>query len=106
MPIEAIGAAPLAPQRTVGGQGPALPVPGTDGEASVTFGQFLGEALRSVSAAQSNAGATVERFAAGEQIDIHRLIIELEKASTAMALTVQVRNRLMEAYQEIMRTAV
>ncbi|MCC6729235.1 MAG: flagellar hook-basal body complex protein FliE [Chthonomonadales bacterium] len=71
-----------------------------------SFGEFLGEALGGVNAAQSNSASMVQRFASGERLDIHDVMIAMEQASTAMALTVQVRNKLVEAYQEVMRTQV
>jgi len=106
MPIDAIASSGIAPESILSEQGAALPAPRGAEDGSSSFGRFLADALEAVSEAQSRAGATVERYAAGEPIDIHRVMIELEKASTAMALTVQVRNKLVEAYQEIMRTAV
>jgi len=39
----------------------------------------------------------------GKEEDLHRAIIALEKANLALGLTVQVRNKVIEAYQEIMR---
>lgn len=75
-------------------------------EGGPSFGEMLVQAVSGVSALQQNAGETVRRFATGEQIDIHQVMIAMEQASTAMALTMQVRNRLVEAYQEIMRMQV
>jgi flagellar hook-basal body complex protein FliE len=75
-------------------------------ESSPSFGEMLVQAVSGVSALQQKAGETVRRFATGEPIDIHQVMIAMEQASTAMALTMQVRNRLVEAYQEIMRMQV
>jgi flagellar hook-basal body complex protein FliE len=105
VPVNPVGPSavgPLIPHE----QGAALPVPSVDDEGSKSFGQFLTEAIGDVNALQQNAGQMVERYAAGERMDIHQVMIALEQASTALALTVQVRNKLVEAYQEIMRTQV
>jgi flagellar hook-basal body complex protein FliE len=75
-------------------------------EGGPSFGEMLVQAVGEVNALQQNAGETVQRFATGEPIDIHQVMIAMEQASTAMALTMQVRNRLVEAYQEIMRMQV
>jgi len=104
MQINSVG--PQDAERILNEQGAALPIPPESGEESKSFGQFLTEALGSVNALQQQAADTVQRFATGQPMDIHQVMIALEQASTAMALTVQVRNRLVEAYQEIMRTQV
>jgi flagellar hook-basal body complex protein FliE len=104
MPVNGIGL-PGAGAVIPNEQGAALPIPGAQsGEKS--FGQFLTDAIGDVNALQQNAGQMVQKFAAGGQMDVHQVMIALEQASTAMALTVQVRNKLVEAYQEIMRTQV
>jgi len=45
-------------------------------------------------------------FAQGKISNIHEVIIEAEKASIALRLTVEVRNRIVEAYREIMRMQI
>ena len=49
------------------------------------------------------AGESVRQLAAGEVEDLHRVMLDLEKAKLSMSLVVQVRNRLLESYQEVMR---
>lgn len=105
MPLNPIGSSainPLIPNE----QGAALPVPANGEDDSQSFSQFLREAIGDVNASQVNAGKMVQRYATGERMDVHQVMIALEQASTSMALTVQVRNKLVEAYQEIMRTQV
>lgn len=95
----------IGPQIIPNEQGAALPITG-EGTEEKSFGQFLVDALGSVNAAQQRAGDTVRRFAVGEPMDVHQVMIALEQAGTAMALTLQVRNKLVDAYQEVMRTQV
>lgn len=45
----------------------------------------------------------VRELAAGEAGDLHRVMLDLEKAKMSLSLVVQVRNRLLESYQEVMR---
>src|SRR5437588_3258515 len=87
-------------------QGAALPVPGASGGVEKSFGQFLLDALGEVNAAQQNAGGMVKRFATGEPMDVHQVMIAMEQAGTSLALTMQLRNKLVDAYQEIIRTQV
>jgi flagellar hook-basal body complex protein FliE len=108
MPTETIHNAPL---RILDQQGAALEIPDASasgaGEAdSRSFGAMLRSALSEVDAMQKQSGEMVQRFSTGERLDIHQVMIAMEKASTAMALTMQVRNKLVDAYQEVMRTSV
>jgi len=74
--------------------------------ASPTFGQFLQNALAEVNQAQLHAGDMTTRFAAGEPLDVHQVMIASQEASVALSMAIQVRNKLTDAYQEIMRTGV
>ena len=67
------------------------------------FAQILKEALDKVNSMQKKAEKMTDDFAKGKISNIHDVIIEAEKASIALRLTVEVRNRIVEAYREIMR---
>lgn len=86
---------------------PAVQNPSETPEAfAKTFGQFLGEALGSVETAQVQADEATRKLATGEIRDVAEVTIASEKATLALQLTVQVRNRVIEAYQEMMRMPV
>jgi flagellar hook-basal body complex protein FliE len=89
---------PISPNlpSTIGG--------GQSGEK--TFGQFLTQALGEVNDTQLQASSTMEQFATGAPMDVHQVMIAMEQASTSLALTVQVRNKIISAYEEIMKTQV
>lgn len=70
------------------------------------FGQYLAEALANVEAAQQEAASAAQRLATGEIQDVAEVTIASEKATLALQLTVQVRNKVLEAYQEMMRMPV
>lgn len=67
------------------------------------FGKMLQEALTRVNDLQVEADRAIQDVALGKEEDLHRAMIALEKANLALGLTVQVRNKVIEAYQEIMR---
>lgn len=75
-----------------------------DGEAS--FGKMLAEALDGVNGLQKDAEKTSLDLAAGKIQDISQVTIATEKAAVALQLTMQVRNKVVDAYQEIMRMQV
>lgn len=70
--------------------------------AGSDFGKFLSDALQQVDALQKNADAASAGLATGQVQDVHTAMIALEKANLAMGLTVEVRNRVIDAYQAIM----
>ena len=76
----------------------------SDGEkSSVDFAKMLSDAVEKVNSLQKNADQMVNDFALGKISNIHDVIIEAEKASVALKLTTEVRNKIIEAYREIMR---
>lgn len=84
----------------------AKPEEPTVASSARDFGQFLAEALQNVELAQQDAAGAAQRLASGEIRDVSEVTIASEKASLALQLTVQVRNKILEAYQEVMRMPV
>jgi flagellar hook-basal body complex protein FliE len=74
--------------------------------AKADFGQFLANALEKVNSQLNYADKLSEAYAAGKNVELHNVIIAGEQASLALYLTVQVRNKVIEAYQEISRMQV
>lgn len=98
----------VSPPAIQSGEGIGLPLPQADTLTGVegtgkSFGSFLQEALSEVNNAQMRAGEITNRFAAGENVDIHQVMIAGQEAGVMLNLAVQVRNKLVEAYQEVMR---
>ncbi|MFO7299352.1 MAG: flagellar hook-basal body complex protein FliE [Actinomycetes bacterium] len=93
-PIEPIRAATTAPVHRV----EPKPAPG--------FEEGLGSALQSLSDAERHADAVAMDIATGGQASVHDLMIATTKAQLSLELAVQVRNRAIEAYQEIMRLQI
>lgn len=71
-----------------------------------TFGQILQNAIGEVNSSQLHAGDMAKRFAAGEPIDVHQVMIAAQEASVSLNLAIQVRNKLVDGYQELMRVSV
>lgn len=75
-------------------------------ESEKTFGEFLQDALHSVNNLQNQSKQASLNLAAGKIQDIAEVTIAAEKASVALQLTMQVRNKVVESYQEVMRMQV
>lgn len=78
----------------------------TDKTTGKTFSEFLQDALRNVNDLQKQAEQASLNLAAGRVEDIAEVAIAAEKASIALQLTIQVRNKIIDAYQEVMRMQV
>ncbi len=71
------------------------------------FGKMLVDALQEVNGAQTDAKGLQQDLLTGRRdVDIHDVMIAQEKASTAMQLTMAVRNKALEAFQEINRLPI
>lgn len=70
------------------------------------FADFLEEKLGEVNNLQKNSEAMTASFAAGETDNIHDVMIAAEKAKIAVNLTTAVQNKVIDAYNEIMRLQV
>lgn len=81
--------------------------PATDAiEGGIRFSEFLMDALASVDKAEKSAEDIGMAFAMGEPVEIHDVMLAFAKADTTMRLFIELRNKVMEAYQEIMRMPV
>jgi flagellar hook-basal body complex protein FliE len=86
----------------------AFPEPGRPPAepAGGAFGELLQSAMDRVGTLQSEADRAVEDLTLGRQTDIHSTMIAVEKAGIAMELALQVRNKLLNAYETIMRQQI
>lgn len=94
----------LAQMRQIAESASALPSKTSAGKIDQqgSFAAELSRSLQRVSAAQNDAAAQARAFQAGEPgVSLNDVMIDMQKASLAFQATVQVRNRLVAAYQEI-----
>jgi flagellar hook-basal body complex protein FliE len=91
---------PIAPV-----SGISLPTaPGLETKASGgAFQDVFANAVRGVEATGQAASATVEQFLAGEGGELHSVILATQRAELSFDLMLQMRNKVVSAYQEIMR---
>ena len=71
-----------------------------------SFGEFLSDSLKEVNTLKKQSEVANMKLAAGQVEYISEVVIAGEKASITVQLTMQVRNKMVEAYQEIMRMQV
>lgn len=70
--------------------------------SSISFSDVLGEKLQAVNDKIIESEETTINFINGEEEDIHNVMIATEEAKGSLQLAVEVRNKLVDAYKEIM----
>lgn len=72
-------------------------------KTSENFSNYLNNAINKLNEIQLNADQEKIKFITGEVQDIHQVTIAMQEAKIAMGIAVEVRNKVVEAYQEISR---
>ena len=67
------------------------------------FTEIFSNMINSVNSLQLEAGQAQELLATGDAADLHQVILAAEKAGIAMDLLLEIRNKLVDAYQNLMR---
>ena len=75
-------------------------------EEAKSFGAFLEGSISEVNKLQHQADQAIQDLAGGNEIDIHNTMIAMEKAEVSFKLMMQVRNKIINAYEEVMRMQV
>lgn len=78
----------------------------TGESGGTSFKQMVKDAIGEVNSIQNQSDQLAEKLATGEIEDVHQAMIAMQKAKLALDLTIQVRNKVIEAYQEVMRMQV
>ncbi len=75
-------------------------------KAGSGFGEVLKDAISTVNELQKQSDQEIQKLMAGESQDLHTTVIAMQKADLSFQMMMQVRNKIVQAYQEIMRTQV
>jgi flagellar hook-basal body complex protein FliE len=82
---------------------PAMPAAPAAGPAS--FSKLLNEAVQQVNDVEKSSTGELQKFLSNDS-DLHSVMISLEKADLSFQVMMQVRNKIVAAYQEIMKSQV
>jgi len=74
--------------------------------SNTSFADILGQAIQNLNYLQNKVVEDGNLLATGQVDNLHQIMITSEKAELALELTVQIRNKVIEAYQEIMRMQI
>jgi flagellar hook-basal body complex protein FliE len=79
---------------------------GSQKSGAQSFKDMLKSALKKTNELQNDYDSTISMLINGQDINLHNVIIAGEKAKLSLELTLQIRNKAIEAYQEVMRMQV
>ncbi len=91
---------------TVSGLGAPQPSQGTGASGGTGFGNVLGDLIGKLDATQQQAAQASQDLATGRATDISSVVSQVEKASLDIQLATQVRNKVVDAYNELMRMQI
>ncbi len=96
-----LGAPQAAPPRLPGAaDAPAAPA------ADQSFSRVFDQLVSTVESKQADADAVTRQVLLGDNAQLHQSVIAMQEASVAFSLMVEVRNKLIDSYQELMRMPV
>jgi|SRR5437763_8385389 len=96
--------APILPVSSIPLAEPIGPAGGSRGGGA--FQDVLSSAIQTVEGFGSQASASVERFLSGEGEELHTTVLATQQAELSFEMFLQARNKVVNAYQEIMRMQV
>jgi len=77
-----------------------------EGTKPKQFSELVQEFAADVNNLQFKAGAAVDMMVSGEAIDVHQVMVAVEQAGVALDLMLEIRNKTLEGYQELIRMQV
>jgi flagellar hook-basal body complex protein FliE len=85
-----------------------IPMPGSTKASGGTsgsdaFSSILHQSVQNVSQLQDDADTSISKFLSGEQDDPHTMMLAVQRSSLSFDMFVQVRNKVVQAYQEVMK---
>lgn len=79
---------------------------GDKANGTQSFGEFLANSLSKVNELQQDANVAMEKIASGESKNIHETLLAVERADIAFRTMNQVRQKVLDAYKEMMRMQI
>ena len=95
-------AAPIAPVEAVAAPALAQPAASAAATPATSFAQMLLTGVDHVNQKALDADAMVRAFVLDDTVPVHQVTYALEEAQSSLALALQVRSRLLDAYQQLM----
>lgn len=78
----------------------------TPGEGEKSFSDLLSQAINGVDETMKESDQNIQNFVAGKTDNVHDVMISMQRAQTSFQMMVEVRNKAVEAYNEISRMQI
>ena len=85
---------------------PSVTTPKTDSKTGISFNETLQKYITEANDLQIKADRDIQRMIAGDEIDAHEVMTAVEKANMSFEMVMEIRNKMMEAYREVMKTGI
>ena len=105
-PLPPVGAIPLEQLQALFPTDEVAPVRAATPDAAGLFGQMVSDGLAHVNDQLLTSQTGLQRLATGEVQNLHQVMIQLEESRLSFQLMLQVRGRLLEAYQDVLKMQI
>jgi flagellar hook-basal body complex protein FliE len=89
-----------------GGIEQIIPSPKQDTTSGISFNETLKKYINEANDLQLKADNDIKRMIAGEEVDAHEVMTAVEKASLSFEMVMEIRNKMLEAYREVMKSGI
>jgi flagellar hook-basal body complex protein FliE len=80
--------------------------PSPESKGYKTFGDFLSDSVNNVNSLQTQANESIQKLVTGENKNIHETMLQVEQAEIAFKTMNQIRQKVLDAYREVMKMQV
>jgi len=101
-----IPAAELQQLGSINSDNPLQAASGSASTGGADFANMLGGLVNDVAQKQADASSAVTGLLSGKNVSLHQAMISMEEANVSFQMMVEVRNRLLDSYQELMRMQI
>ncbi|WP_299026638.1 flagellar hook-basal body complex protein FliE [uncultured Thermanaerothrix sp.] len=97
---------PSSPSRVLGTSSPLSTTATERKQATEAAGRSFAEVLNALSRSENQSNALIQQLAAGEDVEIHQVMMAVEETDINFRIAMAIRDRLVDAYREVMRMSV
>ncbi|WP_054520560.1 flagellar hook-basal body complex protein FliE [Thermanaerothrix daxensis] len=97
---------PSSLNRVLGTQSPLSSASAERKQATEGVGKSFAEVLNALSRSENQSNALIQQLAAGEDVEIHQVMMAVEETDINFRIAMAIRDRLVDAYREVMRMSV
>jgi flagellar hook-basal body complex protein FliE len=90
-------------QAAIGRLAPDISANKSANDATTSFGEMLDGFVNHVNDLQNSANTAMDKMASGQPADVNEVMVAMEKAKVSFDMLLQIRNKMLDAYKQIMQ---